>query len=250
MRPLPVITIVKAAALVVWRKRLSLFRTLTAAGLAIALLDTAPGYFSMGRPGWAITTLYSALSAIILTLFAVTCHRIVLLDETATPRFGIHTWSKREMRFLGWTVVGYLFFLVIMIIIGLIVGAIPGLVNTSDVSLLIYAMLLPSSYMLARLSILLPATAVDERHDMKWAWDITANNGWRLTVIVALLPVLLGFIGVFISDFTEIEAPLILRFIGHFLSYSLVAVEIAALSVSFQYLKEANSTGNSRASVR
>jgi hypothetical protein len=92
MRPLPVITIVKEAALVVWRKRLGLFRTLAGAGLALALLDTAPGYFSMGRPGWAITTLYSAVNAIILTLFAITCYRIVLLDETATPRFGIHTW--------------------------------------------------------------------------------------------------------------------------------------------------------------
>lgn len=92
--------------------------------------------------------------------------------------------------------------------------------------------LMPGLYVFARLAVLLPSTAIGERHDMKWAWDVTADNGWRLVVVVGLFPALLTIISdVFIST-----RHVLISVIATFISYFFVMIEITALSLSFQFL--------------
>ena len=68
----------------------------------------------------------------------------------------------------------------------------------SDIRLPIYQLslllgVIPTCYVLARLSLIFPATAVDQRPNIKWAWGKSFNNGWRLVVIVGLLPFVTSF---------------------------------------------------------
>jgi hypothetical protein len=232
MTPLPVTNIVRESVLVVWLKRGRLCRALAGTGLTLAALDMAQN--AVDRLDWQLNFLLVFLNAMVFTLFAVTCHRIVLLSEAETPVFGIHSWSQRETRFLGWTVTSAFYFMMIGLAMAMFADVFsPSSFKHKGLSPLFYAALIPGAYVFARLSVLLPATAVDERRDIKWAWDATSSNGWRLVLVVTLLP---GVLGTAVSFFEMRQYPIV-EFVGHFLSYALVAIEIAVLSVSFRFLR-------------
>lgn len=226
---LPLSGVIKETLSVVWDKRLGLFQALILVSMALVGLEylwaTEPGYFS--------SMFYIIPYVILFTLFAVTCHRIVLLGNTEVPKYGILSWSKRETRFLGWTIVGYLFFTLITMFVGVFVIPIITPNSSTELTYVIsLAILVPGGYVLSRLSILFPATAVDERPNLKWAWNITSGNGWKLFLIVALLPQLVSAIYIFV----DWPVHLIIQFAIGLLTYALVAIEIAALSVSYRFL--------------
>lgn len=237
MKRLPIKTVVREALQIVWCKRARLFQALISTGLVLVALDMRPSYLSV--EDWRLDTLLAVANIVVFTLFAITCHRIVLLDQAETPKYGIRSWSQRETRFLGWTVVGYFFFSLISMALAMFAGIAAAIIPADEAPpTLWYLFLFPGSYVFARLAVLLPATAIDERHDMKWAWETTSNNGWRLVVVVALLPWLLASA----FDFLTIGESLLLEFILHTVAYALMAIEIAVLSVSFQFLAPTDST--------
>ena len=238
MQSLPVRSVVNEAAQVIWRKRATLFPALIGSGFVLAILETASFYIVGEHPRGVLIALLGIARAVVATWFAVTCHRVVLLDDGATPRYGIHSWSGREMRFLGWTLVG-----VFCLFVGVVPVAIPaGIIAGgrdffSDYPMLWLPVAIPGAYVSARLSVLLPATAVGERFDMSWAWKTTSGNGWRLLVVVGLLPFL------FDTLIEDIEAVgfVALAFIVRVVGCALLAFEIAALSISFRFLtRQAN----------
>jgi hypothetical protein len=118
-----------------------------------------------------------------------------------------------------------------------------GFPSVGNISTVIgFVLMIPGDYVMARLAVLLPATAIDERHTMRWAWDITANNGWRLTVVVALLPMLLDTLHALV----DLKGHLAVEFLVAVLRYAVVAVEIAVLSIAFRFLSQecrANASG-------
>jgi len=89
------------------------------------------------------------------------------------------------------------------------------------------------TYLAARISILLPRTAIDKRPSLEWVWSVTAGNGWRLFIIVGLLPVLISTIPMVFYLFGKnilTEVP------GALFDPLVLAVEITALSLSYQFL--------------
>ena len=78
-----------------------------------------------------------------------------------------------------------------------------------------------------------PATAVDRNVDLKWAWRLTKSQGWRLFIVVAILPWIISELVALLyrGDATAVET-VVLTFIGT----ALFAVEIAALSLSYREL--------------
>lgn len=230
---LPLSSVIVETLSAVWNKRLRLFQALILVSMSLVGLELVYAYLLAPDPSLFTSMLYIIPYVILFTLFAVTCHRIVLLGNSEVPKYGILSWSQRETRFIGWTIVGYLFFTLITMFVG--VFAIP-VIATSFSAVFAYVIplvvLVPGGYVLSRLSILLPATAVDERPNLKWAWNITSGNGWKLFLIVALLPQLVSAVYVFV-DWPEY---LIIQFAIGLLTYALVAIEIAALSVSYRFL--------------
>ena len=230
---LPLSGVIKETLSVVWDKRIGLFQALILVSMALVGLELIYAYLLANEPSIFSSMLYIIPYVMLFTLFAVTCHRIVLLGNTEVPKYGIFSWSKRETRFLGWTIVGYLFFTLITMFVGVFVIPIITLDSSTELTYVIsLAILVPGGYVLSRLSILFPATAVDERPNLKWAWNITSGNGWKLFLIVALLPQLVSAIYVFV-DWPE---HLIIQFAIGLLTYALVAIEVAALSVSYRFL--------------
>lgn len=176
-------------------------------------------------------------------LFAITCHRLVLMGDQGVPDYGLLKWTQRETRYLGW-------FIAIIFICGLSYGVINGLIvsntiddgdtgvlidTTNPDGLLSYLAYIPILYIFSRLSVLYPATAVDQQWSLKWAWGLSINNGWRLTLVVGGLPWVLYFF----EDFLYREnATFVEYIILCLLGFILLAVEIVALSFSYKHLTE------------
>ncbi|MEH6629654.1 MAG: hypothetical protein V7776_02440 [Halopseudomonas aestusnigri] len=113
------------------------------------------------------------------TLFAVAWHRKTLLQtvQINTPSFP--TWHSRHWLFLFRT------FLLLIIFYGIIIfGSIPvGLLSAIlplVTPFLILALFLGAGYVVARLSFVLPATAVEESYSLDNSWQQTKNQGVRL----------------------------------------------------------------------
>lgn len=87
-----------------------------------------------------------------------------------------------------------------------------------------------SFYLMARLCVIFPATALDQNVNLRWAWNLTRKNGWRLVLVVGALPWILSHMVDFVyrGDATTLEA-IALTFLGT----ALFAVEISAVSLAY-----------------
>jgi len=230
-----VVAIIKEALLVVWEKRLALFRALMVTGLVLATLDAVQNHV-LKNLGWvSLLFLNVVLNGLVFTLFAVTCHRIVLLGETSVPKYGLLSWTSRETRFLGWGVVTFLYALLILgpVMLVVFVGTftdIPFVKGYEKCWAFLGAV--PVIYVLVRLGLLFPATAVGDRRNTDWAFHTTAKNGWRLMVATSLIPVSFGVV----ISALPIDHNLLTDFLVRLVGCAFTAIGIVALSLSFRFL--------------
>ena len=92
---------------------------------------------------------------------------------------------------------------------------------------------LPALYLVARLSLVFPATAIDRPASLRWAWRTSRGNGWRLVVVVTVLPWLVShLVGLLYRDEATAAEVVLLTVTGT----ALFALEIAALSVAYREL--------------
>lgn len=184
---------------------------------------------------WLLFVVYWAGFAI----FAVICHRLVLLDPTAVPSEVIPGWSWRETRFFLWMTGVWCICAVVALGLAMLSASIWMLwvdeLSPAQLDWIVFVVKAPALYVFARFCIVFPATTVDRKVDLKWAWRLTANNGWRLVVLVGALPWILSHaIGFLYRD----EASLVEAIVLACVSSALFAVEIAAISLSYRELTQ------------
>ena len=192
-------------------------------------------YAKPALPGYALWLLY-AVYGMLFTVFAVTCHRLVLLDAESVAKRWRLTWSMRETRFFVWILGLWASGLVAMGVLLLIAANLWTWTVRGDPEWIDWAqtaLKIPLLYVFARLCVVFPAMALDERPSLRWAWERTQGNGWRLLVVVAGLPLAFKFLVdlLYRSEATEAEW-LVLTV----LAIALFAVEIAAISLSYREL--------------
>lgn len=249
--PLPVFATIRDAFQFVLNRRVRLLRALLVPAIVILFLE----YYSQSAD-WATSTddpdfgkrvffgwIYWLIYTAPYILFAITCHRLALFGDPGVPKYGLLKWTQREWRYLGWAIV-------IMIIVGLCtmvinnlyvskivndVGSGVSLESSESTWLMIYLAYIPILYIFSRLSVLYPAIAVEKPVTVKWAWWLTLHNGWRLTLVVGLLPWVLSFATeLLLRENASLVEELIVVTIG----LILLAVEVVALSFSYKHLTE------------
>jgi len=237
--PLPVGKILAGAFLIPWWNRRAFARALA---FPLALLATLAlsWYYTDHLLPTVVKLLLCLAYAALFTLFAVVCHRLVLLDPDRVASNPLPTWSVREGLFFGWMIGAWLLYLVAYLVTLTVAVNLLGMafesVRASPASSLAWveaAASLPAFYLIARLSPLFPATALDRKVDPKWAWRLTRGNGLRLMLIVGFLPWALSYLPplLYRSEATALETVL-LTVAG----IALFAIEIAALSISYREL--------------
>jgi hypothetical protein len=180
------------------------------------------------------------LFAIAATIvWTIACHRVFIRGPESMAGHGLIWWSSREWRFIEWMLVILLRALPILIVMLLVYVPIlflvtDGLEKPTPVGFdaLGFLLFLPVFYVIGRSSILLPATAIDERPSMKWAWSVTKGNGLRLMVLVGLFPLLTETI----LELVPAQDSLVYSVIVFAIHLYVAAVEIAILSLSYREL--------------
>ncbi len=212
-------------------------------------------------------------SGLVFTLLGITCHRMILLEEQKNRWTEFFRWSHRETRFFIWSFLIYIVVILIMMLfipLGMVSHVIlkAGLRIISDyftnegikimgfrvwtlgfVSIMYFLFL----FLISRVSLVLPATAIDGSPTLSSAWDLAMGNGWRLTLIVGTIPFLalvVLFLKVLMPQFPTFPIlsavnfldlfdflPRWIREIGEILFSLLISIfEIALLSEAYKKL--------------
>jgi hypothetical protein len=212
---LPLLKTLIGTALLPWHFGRDFFKPLALPALLLVVMTIGVNMAFLGasRPaGWVLFAGFG----LVFTLFAVTCHRIVLLGPESTSVVTAARWSMRETRFALWLVALYaVYFVVMMVSLTIFANLIflvfddvplsrfsyvisPGAptqrVDSASFPWLNYLGASPAMYCFARLSLLLPATAIDRKIGFRSAWQLSRHNGWRLVLIVGVLPQALSFV--------------------------------------------------------
>ena len=142
-----------------------------ALGLGGRVFPSPPAYLE-----WLLLPLLVGLP----TMIAVSCHRLVILGVDSLPNAWGLFWSGRETRFLGWM-------WVLSILVGLASSLSESLFGegfTQNVFSWVYVPL--GLYLTARLSLVLPATAIGQRRALAaHSWQLTRSNGLRLALVLS-----------------------------------------------------------------
>jgi hypothetical protein len=236
--PLDLGKVIAGAFVVPWWHRKAFARALAIPVALFMAFSLLWYYYGVTQLPWFAALIVNAVYGIVFTLFAVTCHRLVLLDPESVARAWRPRWTLRETRFILWLaglwLVGVAASMALLAVFGTVWINVAG---DSGITLewVKFAVQLALLYPLARVCVLFPATAVerDPLPNLGWAWDLTRDNGWRLVVVVGFLPWLFAQLAdlAYRSNATRLELLLL-----SLLAIAFFAVEIAAVSISYREL--------------
>jgi len=224
------------AFLIPWWNRRAFVRGLALPLVLLVALTLSWYYASAHVPvlaNWGLYLVYGALFAV----FAVRCHRLVLLDPKAVASRIAPRWTRRETRFFFWIVALWLIFAAITVALTtLMLNTWLQWVGKPDSALFNWTVSLgklPAFYLFGRLCLVFPATAVDRNVDLRWAWKLSVNNGWRLVLLVAVLPWLISHaLGLLYRANASLGEIIVLQSVA----WAFFAVEVAAISLSYREL--------------
>jgi len=169
----------------------------------------------------------------------VGCHRVFLLNETEVLETKVLRLGGRELRFIGWwIVIGLCVSIVVipmlLLAVPLVLDFIDNTFSDKDVAgnIIVPLMGLPVYYLVARWSLLLPATAIDQRPNLGWAWSLSKGNSMRLTLLVGIVPLVSAILMNFLSETDSI----IYKGLVEMVWLVVMVVEIGLLSLSYQWL--------------
>src|SRR5262245_13714310 len=200
--------IIKEAILLPWIRRQH-FWPLLALPVALTTLLYLGDYWFLSDTPRPIGILLQIPNFLIFSFFAVACHRSILIGEHSESKFGIPGWPHREFRFFFWLIfiyaIGGMFWFAASEVVERFVGFIETFlgeelnelsVRLSGSKFIVSSpwtllALVPFGYLIGRLSLLLPAIAVDDRASVRSAWSQSKGNGWRMALLVGWMPILL-----------------------------------------------------------
>jgi len=151
---------------------------ITISFLGLLLLTLNKNNYLPGSETLYLITNY-ILDTIALILLAINMHRLYLLDGEGLTEWGRTNWKGRETTYLLVFIgLGILFFLVFSPSF-IAVSVIKSEITLYSVMAAIFAV---AFYLSSRWSLVLPAIATDQQWSIYEAWDLSKNNGWRLSI--------------------------------------------------------------------
>lgn len=160
---------------------------------------------------------YGVFSMLLYAIFAIITHRLVILGDDSVPRYGMSSLSKREMLFLGYSIVIPLILaLPIVLLLQFDEGGLKTLLLIAGASL--YA------YIITRVSLVFPAVAIDKWVTPLTSWQMTRSHQSTMLLGLLFFPLMLGGIVSLISFLLAQVFPYIVISIFESLAGSLLLV--------------------------
>lgn len=152
------------------------------------------------------------------TVLAVTTHRIILLNESSVPEWGLNTITRREIRFLWYSIVsGLVLLLPLLLALIPVIGWLLALIATP--------------YVLGRISLVFPAIATDKHWDFADSWNHTKHHQVLMAATVFVLPLVFSVPNIVLATIPYASVPA-----GIVASLATIFV-IAALSSAYKLIE-------------
>ncbi len=195
---------------------------------------TLPAIFSIG-----LTTIF----LVSLVMAVVGCHRIFLMSPNVVEDAKLFHWTGNEIKYAGWwMLIGICIYLVIIpysfLLIPLMNSPLSKVLESEVMIFLLLGLAyLPLLYIISRWSLVLPSSAIDiHGKSLIWSWRLSEGNGWRLTLLIGILPlimdILFTLLPVYDSHVFSLFCGAVWLVIG--------VVEIGLLSLSYAFLVSEN----------
>jgi hypothetical protein len=206
-RKLPLRRVIGSAFTLPWEHRGAVFRA-TALPLLVLIACTLAwdfsAFYSSGMARWAVYLMLYLPTLIAGSWLAISVHRLVLLEASdAVMHFEIAL--VRRLAIFTATVLGIwvLFTGLTLLIAGGVLNIFnpPRYVPAAGIPQAPQPMNLPvpfewitslasilAYWFVARVTLMLPAIAIDQTPSLGAAWRASQRNGWRLAIVVGLLP--------------------------------------------------------------
>ena len=206
----------------------SIFNSLKYPGLGIFLLSliTTEGFGYLNIP-------LIILEMYFYFIFTVKCHRLFLLNESPGSFKEALLWDKRNTTFMFTSFALALGLSIILVPILLFTLSMGHFTEGNSDRYLFYIFVIPFGYFFSRLSLVLPAIAIDEQNDFKRAWLISKGNGWKLFFLILGIPLTTSFIIESINN-----EQILFKFISALLGILVLIIEIIILSNSYKILNK------------
>ncbi len=200
------------------------------------ILPSSPDMIS--STSWILTLVFLVIQLLIYTAMLVAWHRVTLLGYGADKglfRVGL---GPREWRFLGYSLLSYLLF----IVLGVVVYLAGFLGDAAEVIVGIAAVCI-GVFLILRYSLVLPATAADHPTSLGTSWNQTKDHFWAMLAIFFLLAVIFFVVGFFVvlilslafAAFGLIGNVIVLLVLTP-LQLLAIFVSVSALSYIYRYL--------------
>jgi len=230
---LPVLAMVLGAYATVFRNLGTLTR---ASFLPMLVLISLVGLEVATEPGILLSLLFWLAGLPFAALIAVACHRVVLLGPDSLDSPWSMFWSNRESSFFVWLII----LGITLYIAGLVIGTV--FLMAPDGVIRFVLTVFAITYIEGRFSMVLPATAIGNRMFLSNSWYLTAGNGPRIAIAL-LLPLAALWGVVSLSGTLMLVVPLAVYITIIVISFLItIAVEIAVLSLSYQFLRDSTQT--------
>lgn len=133
---------------------------------------------------------YLLMLLVLLMKNAIVIHRVLLIGDASVPKWGIEAFNKRELRYLmfqilSMLVIAFLPLSLLTLYLNIFAGNDLEDPLISSVSVVLQAL---TYYLMARISLIFPAAAIDRRLTIKEAWALTANYKLTVLLVIALVP--------------------------------------------------------------
>jgi hypothetical protein len=207
--------IVNTALRLVYTRRVEMLKSMLIPFALLSGLD----YASEQEMSFALNITISLLSLATYTYFAVIIHRIVLLGPDSIQKWGVPAWSKRETYFF--------FHLFALILLSLIIIFLFAIIPQTGI-FLGYIVL---TYLFIRLSLVFPASAIDEGVTFKISWQMTKKHQIVMLYIAILLPLVLLLPAYFVAEISSIYL------ISSVIDTVAAVIGVSLLSVAYRQIK-------------
>ncbi len=224
----------------------ALYIVLDIADRYIMLRLSAAGkdYFTLAQT-IIFSTFKILLELLLIIIVAVNWHRHILLNIKVTSPFSIFKFSRREFNYVAWflqlfgiTILMFVIFVWPMTYLAetLIPDRDNSIIDATDLDIIIY--IIPI-YIMSRISLGLPAAAIDVRPELSSVFKLSKGNSWRLFLLVGVLPYFLSLITSLLEEMSEDLTTNVIYIICKSLLYVIVTIiEISLLSYCYKHLAD------------
>lgn len=248
---IPVFATIGLAYRFIWYERRDFINLALVPIVVLAILDTAvatglPTSGEAGGGGAALGVILVILVNVLAgVMFAVAWHRRFLVPQESATFYRAYRWRLRHARFLFVSIaIGLL--VIFAVIVPALIGTLLGPVGI----VFLVASMIVGGLVGARLSMLLPSTAVDDLMNFNQGWELAHRNSWRLLAVFLLSAIpagvatsVFGFLlGSLIGDAPSPPGLFVMAFSNEFFGFVSAALGVTVLSEAYRILRSSTTS--------